>query len=102
MIAVGWVVLNRMRSALFPGTPCEVVHQGGEQAPCEFSWWCDGRSDHPRESQSWHRAQIAAADLLIDPPPDPTGGALYYHSTSISRPWSRPRTVQIGRHVFYR
>lgn len=102
MIAVGWVVLNRMHSTQFPPTPCEVVYQGGEQPPCEFSWWCDGRSDRPRDAYSWRRALIAAADLLVNPPPDPTRGALYYHSTSIPRPWNRPQTVQIGRHVFYR
>jgi len=102
MIAVGWVVLNRMRSPHFPATPCGVVYQGGEKPPCEFSWWCDGKSDRPRDPRSWQRALVAAADLLVNPPPDPTGGALYYHSTSIRRPWSRVRTVQIGRHVFYR
>lgn len=102
MIAVGWVVLNRMRSPHFPSTPCGVVYQGGERPPCEFSWWCDGKSDRPGDQRSWQRALIAAADLLVKPPPDPTGGALYYHSTSIRRPWSRVRTVQIGRHVFYR
>ena len=102
MIAVGWVVLNRVRSAHFPATPCEVVFQGGERPPCEFSWWCDGKSDRPRDQRSWRRALIAAADLLVNPPPDPTGGALFYHSTTISQPWNRSRTVRIGRHVFYR
>jgi hypothetical protein len=54
----------------------------------------------PGDQRSWTRVLVAAADLLVNPPPDPTGGALYYHSTSISRPWNRSRTVQIGRHVF--
>ena len=102
MLAVGWVVLNRMQSPQFPATPCGVVYQSGERPPCEFSWWCDGRSDRPRDERSWRRALIAAADLLVNPPPDPTGGALFYYSTSIRRPWSRVRTVQIGHHVFYR
>lgn len=102
MIAVGWVVLNRVRSAAFPSTPCEVVYQGGEQPPCEFSWWCDGRSDRPRDLRSWTRALIAAADLLTNPPPDPTGGALFFHNTSVRTPWQRTRTARIGRHVFYR
>ena len=102
MLAVGWTVLNRVQSEHFPGTPCEVVRQGGEQPPCAFSWWCDGKSDRPRERDSWRTAQIIAADLLSNPPPDPTGGALYFHNTSVRAPWERTRTVRIGRHVFYR
>ena len=102
MIAVGWTVLNRVRSRQFAATPCEIIRQGGEQPPCQFSWWCDGKSDLPRDQNSWRSAQIIAADLLVNPPPDPTHGALYFHSTSIRPPWQRDRTVQIGRHVFYR
>ena len=104
MIAVGWTVLNRTRGEHFPSTLCEVVHEGGEQGPCQFSWWCDGKSDRPRNRHSWTRARVIAADLLIDPPPDPTHGALFYHSTSIRIPWKRKRarTALIGNHIFYR
>lgn len=104
MIAVGWTILNRVRSEDFPATPCAVVFQGGERPPCEFSWWCDGRSDRPREQHSWHRALVIAAELLLDPPPDPTDGSLYYHSTSTRSAWHlrHVRTARIGRHVFYK
>lgn len=104
MIAVGWTVLNRVRSRDFPSTPCNVVHQGGERPPCQFSWWCDGRSDRPRERYSWQQALLIAGELLLDPPPDPTGGSLYYHSTHVYPRWSRSltRTARIGSHVFYR
>lgn len=104
MVAVGWTVLNRSRSPEFPSTPCEVVLEGGEKPPCQFSWWCDGKSDRPRDHDSWIRARVIAAQLLTDPPPDPTGGALFYHSTSIRVPWTRPRrrTIRIGNHIFYR
>lgn len=104
MIAVGWTILNRAQSEQFPATPCAVVYQGGEQPPCQFSWWCDGKSDRPTDHDSWIRARVIAAELLIDPPPDPTGRALFYHSTSIQVPWKRPRkrTARIGNHIFYR
>jgi len=104
MIAVGWTILNRAQSKHFPPTPCAVVYQGSERGRCQFSWWCDGKSDRPRNRQSWARARIIAADLMVDPPRDPTGGALFYHSSSISVPWSRPRvrTARIGNHIFYR
>lgn len=104
MIAVGWTILNRAQSAKFPATPCAVVYQGGEQAPCQFSWWCDGKSDRPRDRDSWIQARVIAAELLINPPRDPTGKALFYHSTSIGVPWKRKRTrtARIGNHIFYR
>jgi len=104
MVAVGWTVLNRVHSPQFPGTPCRVVYQGGETPPCQFSWWCDGKSDRPRDRQSWQLAQLVAAELLFDPPPDPTGGALYFHSTGVRPMWQGKlaRTARIGAHVFYR
>jgi spore germination cell wall hydrolase CwlJ-like protein len=102
MIAVGWTVLNRVRSPRFPSTPCRVVHQGGERPPCQFYYWCDGRSDTPRDSPSWRSALSIAAQLLRDPPPDPTDGALYFHNRTVRTPHNRVRTARIGAHVFYR
>lgn len=104
MIAVGWTILNRAQNPEFPPTPCDVVFEGGERPPCQFSWWCDGKSDRPRHRDSWIRAQVTAARLLMDPPSDPTNGALFFHSTSIPLPWTRPRTrtARIGNHIFYR
>jgi spore germination cell wall hydrolase CwlJ-like protein len=104
MLAVGWTILNRTASPAFPNTPCGVVHQGGETPPCQFSWWCDGKSDRPRNRDSWIRARLVAAELLTDPPPDPTGRALFFHSNQIGVPWKRKRirTARIGNHIFYR
>jgi len=101
MTAVGWTVLNRMRSGRFPTTPCAVVHQGKETWPCEFEFWCDGRDDTPREYDSWQSAMNIAAQLLHDPPPDPTRGALYFHGGGVRMP-HHARTRKIGGHVFYR
>lgn len=104
MVAVGWTILNRTRSPHFPATPCAVIYQGGETRPCQFSWWCDGKSDRPRDRNSWTQARVVAAELLSNPVPDPTGRALFYHSTSINVPWKRKRirTARIGNHIFYR
>ena len=104
MVAVGWVVLNRQRSEAFPDSPCGVVFQGGETPPCQFSWWCDGKSDRPREAESWALALDVADLLLREPPPDPTDGALFFHHSAIEVPWKvrRTRTVQIGNHIYYR
>ncbi len=104
MRAVGAVVLNRVAHPKFPRTVCSVVRQGGERPPCQFSWWCDGKSDQPTEPQAWNLAQRLARTILADPPRDPTRGALFFHSTGISTPWvvPRQRTVRIGHHIFYR
>ncbi|MEM7025184.1 MAG: cell wall hydrolase [Pseudomonadota bacterium] len=104
MLAVGQVVLNRVSHPEFPDTICGVVRQGGEQPPCQFSWWCDGKSDRPTEADAWSDATRIAEKVLRNPPSDRTRGALFFHNTAIDSPWTlkRTRTVQIGRHVFYR
>jgi len=104
MRAVGSVVLNRVESEDFPDTPCEVVYQGGETPPCQFSWWCDGRSDTPRDAEQWRTALTLAAELLAHRGDDPTRGALFFHSADIPVPWrvERARTARIRNHVYYR
>lgn len=103
--AVAHVVLNRAAQADFPGSVCAVVRQGGEQPPCQFSWWCDGRSDRPEPGQRWESAQRVARDALAGGSVDPTGGALYFHRADLGRlTWTRPLEVAayIGAHVYYR
>lgn len=107
MIAVAWVVLNRRSHPDFPKRICEVVRQGGERPGCQFSYWCDGKGDAPRAQDLWTLAEDVARETLLHPPPDPTAGALFFHSTLLaSVPWhgqgGRTRTGQIGRHVYYR
>jgi N-acetylmuramoyl-L-alanine amidase len=104
MLAVASVVLNRVAHRSFPDSVCGVVKQGGEAPPCQFSWWCDGKSDRPTEPEQWRLARQIAQTALAKPPPDRTRGALFFHNTSIATPWlrKRERTVQIGRHIFYR
>jgi N-acetylmuramoyl-L-alanine amidase len=104
MVAVGWTILNRVEHDGFPSTPCAVVRQGGEQPPCQFSWWCDGRSDRPRDQKSWRMSQGIASELLSDPPPDPTNGSLFFHRTGVKPSWvrSRKKVARIGAHIFYR
>jgi N-acetylmuramoyl-L-alanine amidase len=104
MLAVASVVLNRVEHPAFPNSVCAVVRQGGEEPPCQFSWWCDGRSDRPVEPQVWSLAQRLARTALAEPPHDRTRGALFFHNASIATPWlrKRVRTAQIGSHIFYR
>jgi len=102
MLAVGSVVLNRVEDDRFPNSVCGVVYQGGETPPCQFSWWCDGKSDRPTNGALWAASLNLANELLAARPSDPTHGALFFHNTSIRAPWRRERTASIGNHIFYR
>jgi spore germination cell wall hydrolase CwlJ-like protein len=104
-IAVARVTLNRVESSAFPGSVCDVVKQGGEKRNrCQFSWWCDGKSDEPTEPRAWRRSLEIGKRVLADKVADPTNGALFYHADYVQPKWSRSfdRTAQIGRHLFYR
>lgn len=104
-IAVGHVVLNRVADKRFPTTVCDVVRQGGEAKlhRCQFSWWCDGRSDKPRNARSWRDVQTVAHKVYWGFQPDPTAGALWYHADSVSPSWGKvfDRGPKIGQHIFY-
>src|SRR4029078_12445796 len=63
--AVAAVVLNRVKSSRFPDTICQVVHQGGTGSrDCQFSWWCDGLSDKPKDQKA--RTHADAIDRTRD------------------------------------
>ncbi len=104
-IAVGHVVMNRVRSEVFPDTPCEVVRQGGEDRRhrCQFSWWCDGKSDKPANLLAWTESMHLARDIVWGRVPDPTAGALWYHAEYVKPKWRTAfhQGPKIGRHLFY-
>jgi len=105
-IAVGQVTMNRVESKRFPNTVCTVVRQGGEtRNRCQFSWYCDGKSDEPENGDSWDDSVYLA--LLIYSGKftvDVTEEALWYHATYVSPSWAEhyEKTVQINEHIFYR
>jgi N-acetylmuramoyl-L-alanine amidase len=104
-LAVGHVVVNRARSGLFPTSVCDVVRQGGSQRNrCQFSWWCDGRSDRPRDQAALRESLWLAEEIYYGCTVDPTAGALWYHSTAVRPSWAKSfgRGRRIERHVFYR
>jgi spore germination cell wall hydrolase CwlJ-like protein len=103
MRAVAHVVANRVAGKRFPGSFCAVIKDGGERAPCQFSWWCDGRPDTAWEAEVYARAREIARQVLNGTSRDPTGGATMFHHTDVSPGWARAakRTATIGSHVFY-
>ena len=104
MEAIANVVMNRLGHKGFPNTICEVVRQGHERGACQFSWWCDGRSDDTEEDKPYAIAKEIARKALNRQLKDRTGGALYFHQRKVSPSWSAEyiKTVEIGEHVFYK
>jgi spore germination cell wall hydrolase CwlJ-like protein len=104
MEAVASVVMNRLGHGGFPNTVCAVVRQGNEQGACQFSWWCDGRSDQAKEDESYAIAKEIARRALNLQLRDRTRGALYFHHRNVTPGWSAQyiRTVEIGEFVFYK
>ena len=104
VVAVGNVVLNRVASKRFPNTICEVVKQGGQRRyKCQFSWWCDGRSDKAKDKRAWSMMVRLSKTLSQGSIGDNTDGALFYHTNGVSPYWNvnmSPK-VRLGAHIFY-
>jgi N-acetylmuramoyl-L-alanine amidase len=91
-VAVGAVVLNRMKHPSFPATMSGVIYQPGA-----FSCIADGQFNQPVADS----ALRAARDALNGA--DPSGGAIYYFNPATATSkwiWSRPLIVVIGKHRF--
>ena len=112
-IAVAEVVMNRVADGRYPNTVCEVVKQGpkykGSDIPvrhkCQFSWFCDGKSDLPKNEKAWKKAQDYAYLVLYNRITiDLTEGATHYHATYVKPAWAKTktRTTRIETHIFYR
>lgn len=93
--AVSHVVVNRAR--VWKRPICTIVYQ-----PFQFSWTNQARKSP--FGNSWIMARSIASDTLEGKNVDPTGGALYFHSTSVHPYWADKKKflLQIGRHKFYK
>jgi len=96
--AVAEVILNRVDSRAFPKTVCGVINQ-----PSQFSYTIGGAKPI-RNKAAYLRAKAIAENALAGAPRQLTGGATYFHTPAVRPSWSHrfQRTVQIGRHIFYR
>jgi len=112
-MAVAEVVMNRVHSPLFPDTVCEVIYQAPtykwkQDLPikhrCQFSWYCDGKSDTPKDQRAWNKSIAIAEEVyysyglsinIVD-------GAIFYHSIDVDPDWNREYVVQIEDHIFYK
>jgi spore germination cell wall hydrolase CwlJ-like protein len=104
-IAVGQVILNRVRSPQFPQTICGVVYQGQLAPGCQFSFACDGHTDMPRQDSHWALAQDLARQISSGQVWLPeVGYSTYYHADYVRPGWvsAMNKIDSIGRHIFYK
>jgi len=104
-IAIAEVTLNRVASSKYPNDVCSVVLQENKDG-CQFSWWCDGKSDHPREHNSL-RTSKALAELMLKEGRYITvigDDATHYHNNDVYPYWADDldRIRRIGKHIFYK
>lgn len=91
-VAVGAVVMNRVKSSSFPNTISGVIYQSGA-----FDAVSDGQINLSPDSNAKKAAQDAINGW------DPSYGAIYYFNPATATSkwiWSRPLTVVIGKHRF--
>jgi spore germination cell wall hydrolase CwlJ-like protein len=111
--AVAMVILNRVEDDFWPDSVCGVIRQGSystgriELNKCQFSWYCDGLSDYPRDRKTWHSVNSYLREVLLawNAGYDITYGATNFHSTAVSPDWRSDRNMEyvvtIDDHVFY-
>ena len=111
-IAVSQVVLERVKSEKYPNTVCEVVFQGPTYSwsvnypikdRCQFSWYCDGLSDKPKDKIAWLNS-LEVAEKVYYGLTDTVKGATHYHSVKVDPWWAKYKVKvrQIGDHIFYK
>ncbi|MEZ0167723.1 cell wall hydrolase [Microvirga sp. TS319] len=104
--AVAQVVLNRVKSGLYPSSICGVVYQNRHRhLACQFTFACEGKALRVTDQVSWDRAKrVASAVLEGKTYLADVGGATHYHANYVRPYWARrlKKMDVIGRHIFYK
>jgi len=70
--------LRKVNQSLRRKSVCDVIKQGGElRHRCQFSWWCDGKSDRIRSKKTYKKMIQYAKMILSLRYGDPSVGALF-------------------------
>ncbi|GJE59694.1 cell wall hydrolase [Methylobacterium trifolii] len=103
--AVAQVVLNRVKSGLYPTNVCGVVYQNRHRyMGCQFSFACEGKSLRITDAGSWATATRVAQSVIEGRTYlAEVGAATHYHADYVKPGWSRRlrKMDAIGRHIFY-
>lgn len=112
MAGVADVVLNRVLDIRYPGTICGVVKDAKLDSngnpirnKCQFSWYCDGKSDRPTDRDSFEKSLLIAGQMLFQGRyRGISEGATHYHANYVNPGWAKKITHigRIGDHIFYR
>mgnify|MGYP005826928169 FL=1 len=110
-LAVGQVILNRVREKRYPNTICNVVHDGKywEGNPvkyrCAFTYWCDGKPERYGNLRALDEVQKVVIMLLAGVRILDFDYVTHYHASYVEPYWSRSEDfiyiAQIGKHLFY-
>jgi spore germination cell wall hydrolase CwlJ-like protein len=103
--AVAQVVINRLHHPGYPSTICGVVYEGADRpSGCQFSFTCDGSMQRLPIPSLWARSREIAEQALAGRVFAPVGHATHYHADYVLPFWadSLDKSVQLGRHIFYR
>ena len=112
-IAVAEVVMNRVDDPRYPNNVCDVVKQGltykwKPSVPirnqCQFSWYCDGKSDVAKEKDAWEESISIAKGVYYGYLDAYLEGATHYHAYYVNPSWAETKTyiTRIDDHIFYR
>ena len=111
LAAPALVVLNRVKHKDYPNHVCDVVKQSDtyhngfpKKNKCQFSWYCDGKSDKPKDMVAWKWSQRIAELVITGGIEDVTEGATHYHAYYVKPKWVKQKVFikQIGSHLYYK
>mgnify|MGYP000099941224 FL=1 len=111
--AVGLVTMNRVYDNRYPDTVCDVVYQSHMDSKgrpirnkCQFSWFCDGKSDTIHDTESFDKVLILSESILksYGIERDITDGAVMYHASYVKPYWASSyiKTSRVDSHIFYK
>lgn len=103
--AVAQVVLNRVKSGVYPASICGVIFQNKHwRNRCQFSFACDGTNKRVNDQEAWETATRIADDAIAGRYfLQEIGDATHYHAAYVAPRWRRSlqRMKKIGEHIFY-
>ena len=70
---------------------------------CQFSWYCDGKSDKVHEINVYNKIYVIAEEVLMGLHKDNTYGSTHYHANYVDPYWasSLRKVAYVDNHIFY-
>ncbi|QGH74753.1 cell wall hydrolase domain protein [Bacteriophage DSS3_PM1] len=102
--AVAEVIMNRVEDRRWPDNVCAVIQQdkGPKPHDCQFSFYCDGKSDKMGDVKAREQSIAIAKDVLAGE--RPLGiTSNHYHTDKVNPSWNKRMEFDglIGGHLFF-